>query len=108
MRENEKALILALTFRWPGGGGWKNRFFQFFSGMGRVFLQTKFLAAGSSLGHMSMKKFSDRTYRLGSKITQKEGTGGKWQPWTFFIYFSNHKGDIQPQQILLRSKIVQR
>ena len=34
-----------------------NRFFQFFSEMGRAFLQTKFLFVGSSLGHLSMKKF---------------------------------------------------
>ena len=34
-----------------------NRFFQFFSGMGIVFMQNKFLALGSSLGHLSMKKF---------------------------------------------------
>ena len=46
-------------------------FFQFFSGMGRTFLKTKFLAVGSSLGNLSMKKFSDRTYRLGSKIRQR-------------------------------------
>ena len=53
-----------------------NRFLQFFSGMGRAFLQTKFLAVGSSLGHLSMKMFSDRTYRLGSKIRQREAAGG--------------------------------
>ena len=40
------------------------------------FLQTKFLAVGSSLRHLSMKNFSDQTYRLGSKIRQREGTGG--------------------------------
>ena len=34
-----------------------NRFFQFFSGMGRAFMQTKFLVVGSSLEHLSMKKF---------------------------------------------------
>ena len=39
-------------------------------------LQTKFLAVGSSLGHLSIKNFSDRTYRLGSKIRQREGVGG--------------------------------
>ena len=54
-----------------------NRSFQFFSGMGRAFSQTKFLAVGSSLGHLSMKKnVSDRTYHLGSKIRQRESVGG--------------------------------
>ena len=50
-----------LTLRWPrrGGGGEggclpPNKFFQFFSEMG---MQTKFLPVGSSLGHLSMKKF---------------------------------------------------
>ena len=41
-----------------------------------LLLQTKFLAVGSSLGHLSMKKFSDRTCHLGSKIRQKEGCWG--------------------------------
>ena len=42
--------------------------------------QTKFLAVVSSLGHLSIKNFSDRTNRLGSKIRQREGAGGGWQP----------------------------
>ena len=42
------------------------RFFHSFSGMGRAFLQTKFLAIGSFLGHLSMKKVS----------RQREGAGG--------------------------------
>ena len=33
-----------------------NRFFQFFSEIGRAFLQTKFLPVGSFLGHMSIEK----------------------------------------------------
>ena len=41
-----------------------NRFFHFFSGMGGAFLQTKFLAIGSSLVHLSIKSFSNLTYRL--------------------------------------------
>ena len=44
------------------------------------FLQIKFLAVSSSLGHLSMKNFSDRPYRLGSKIRQEKGTGGWQQP----------------------------
>ena len=69
-----------------GGGGvdaTPNRFFQFFSEMGRAFLQTKFLSVGSSLGHLSMKNFfrSDhRTYCLGPKIRQREGAGGAPPP----------------------------
>ena len=65
-----------------GGGAWGGvnatpyRFFQFFSEMGRGFLQTKFLPVDSSLGHLPIKNFSYRTYRLGSKIRQKEGAGG--------------------------------
>ena len=39
-------------------------------------MQTKFLAVGSSLGHLSMKKFSDRTYRPCPKIGQMENAGG--------------------------------
>ena len=50
-----------------------NRFFQFFTGMGRPFLQTKFLAVGSFFGHLPMKKISDRTYRLDSKIRRRMG-----------------------------------
>ena len=34
-----------------------NRFFQFFSDMGKLFLKTKFFHVGSSLGHLSMEKF---------------------------------------------------
>ena len=62
-----------------------NRFSQFFSGMGRDFLQTKFLAVASSLGHLSMKKFLDRTYRLGSKIRQREDAGGWQSPMDSFL-----------------------
>ena len=42
-----------------GGGvdATPSRFFQFFSEMGRAFLQTKFLPVGSFLGHLPMKKF---------------------------------------------------
>ena len=41
-----------------------------------IFLQTEFLPVGSSLGHLSMETFTDRTYRLGSEIRQREGAGG--------------------------------
>ena len=65
-----------------------------------LFLQTKFLPVGSSLGHLPMKNFSNRTYHLGSKIRQREGAGG-WQttppPSTEqkLTYFFNHEDDIQ-------------
>ena len=74
-----------------------------------LFLQTKFLAVGSSLGHLSMKKFSDQTYCLGSKIRQREGTGSGngGCHGLFLTYFSNHEDDIQSQQILVWNKIVQ-
>ena len=52
-----KELPRNITLRWPGG--WMpppTEFSNFFSRMGRAFLQTKFLAVGSSLGHLCMKK----------------------------------------------------
>ena len=58
-----------------------------------------FLPVGSSLGHLSMKKFSDWTYGLGSKIRQREGAGGSNQPPSpteqKLTYFSNHEDDNQ-------------
>ena len=77
-------------------------FFKFFSEMGRAILETKLLLVGSSLGHLSMKNFSDRTYRLGSKIRQRECVEQK------LTYFSNHEDDIQSQQLLAGSKIISR
>ena len=56
-------LYVALTLRWPERGGVgcvdaaPNRFFQFFSAMGRAFISNKILAVVSSLGHLSIKKF---------------------------------------------------
>ena len=66
-----------------GAVGWLSNFSRKWE---ELFLQTKFLAVGSSLGHLSMKKFLDRTYHLGSKITQREGAGGvaTITPWTLF------------------------
>ena len=44
-----------------GGWGWgwmpPQQIFPIFLGNGKAFLQTKFLVVGSSLGHLSMKKF---------------------------------------------------
>ena len=59
-----------------GGPSPSNRFSSFSQKWEELFLQTKFLRVDSSLGHLSMKKNSDRTYRLGSKIRQREGAGG--------------------------------
>ena len=95
-----------LTHRWPRGGVdailSPSRFFQFFSKMRRDFLQTKFFPVDPSLGHLFMKNFSDRTYRLGCKIREREGTGG-CQPAPpppppterKLTYLSNHEDDIQ-------------
>ena len=41
-----------------------------------LFLQTKFLPIGSSLEHLSMKKFFKSDLPLGSRIRQREGAGG--------------------------------
>ena len=74
-----------------------NSFSNFSREWEELFLQTKFLAVRSSLGYLSMKRFSDRTYRLGSKIRQREGAreGGNPPTEQKLIYFSNHENDIQ-------------
>ena len=60
-----------------------------------LLLQTKFLAVGSSLGHLSRKKFSDQTYHLGSKIRQREdaGAGVTTTPNEFYFIFYNHEDE---------------
>ena len=71
-----------------------NRFSNFSPEWEELLLQTKFLAAGSSLGHLS----TDRTNRLGSKIRQREGAGGgggNHPPRTFLPTFSSNEDDIQ-------------
>ena len=52
------------------------RVFTVSLGNGESFKQTNLLAVGSSLGRLSMKKFSDWSYCLGPKIRQREGAGG--------------------------------
>ena len=46
-----------------------------------------------------MKKFSDQTYRLGSKIRKREGAGGGVATTPSIehklTYFSNHEDEIQ-------------
>ena len=78
-------------------GGWMPppTGFPFFSGMERAFLQTKFLASGSSLGHVPMKKFSNQTYRRDPKIRQREGTAPPPPPLSKELtHFSDHEDDI--------------
>ena len=60
-------------------------------------MQAKFLAVGSSLEHLSMKKFSGLTV-LALKLDKGRVLGG-WQPPASteqkLTYFSNHENDIQ-------------
>ena len=51
----------------------KTGFFSFPQEWEELLFQTKLLAVVSSLGHLSIKNFSDRTNRLGSKIKHREG-----------------------------------
>ena len=53
-----------------------NRFFQFFSGMGRAFLQVKFLAVGSSLGDLSTKSFLIGPTVLAPNLEKRRLLGG--------------------------------
>ena len=70
-----------------GGGSHPQKVFQF----SRAFLQTKVLAVGSSVP----------TYRLGSKIKQRDGAGGRGGGLATtpteqkLTYFSDHEDDIQ-------------
>ena len=71
-----KAVFSSCCFNPPmAKGGWipPNRFFLIFLRNGKSFRgKPKFLPVGSSLGHLSMKNFSDQTYCLGSKIRQRK------------------------------------
>ena len=81
-----------------GGGGWMpppTGFPNFSREWKELLLQTKFLAVGSSLEHLSMKKFLDRSYRLGSNETKGGCWGGGNHHDGLFTYFSNHEDDIQ-------------
>ena len=74
--------------RGGGGGCYSLQTFPIFSGMGRAYLQTKFSAVALSLGLLSIKNFSDRTYCLGSKIRQSEGAGGgNYLYGLFYLFF---------------------
>ena len=42
---------------------------------GELLFETNFLGIGTSSGHLSIKNFSDWSYRLGPKIRQREGAG---------------------------------
>ena len=49
--------------------------FQFFWDSEELSFETELFSVVSSLGHLSIK--SDRTNRLGFKIRQREGAGGR-------------------------------
>ena len=51
-------------------------FFSLSGEWGGLLFQTKFLAVGTSLGHLSMKNFLDWIYCLVPKIRQGEGAEG--------------------------------
>ena len=92
-----------------GGGGLDattpRRFYQFFSGIGRAFLQTKVLAVGSSLGHLPIKNFQIGPTVLALKLDKGRVLGVR-QPQPMppsppptahkLTQFSNHEDDIQP------------
>ena len=51
------------------GAGRPPKGFSIFSReWGELLFQTNFMAVGTSLGHFSMKKFSDWSYHLGPEI----------------------------------------
>ena len=78
-----------------------NRFFQFFSEMGRAFLQTKFLPVDSSLGHLSIKIFQIGPTVLALKLDKgKVLEGSNPTIEQKFTYFYNHEDDIPSKQIL--------
>ena len=56
------------------------RFSSFSREGGELLFQTKFLAVGTSLGHLSMKNFSNWSYHLVSKIRQREDAEGCSNP----------------------------
>ena len=62
----------SLTLLWPIGCHPKG-FFSFSREWGELLFQTDVLTVGKSLEHLSMKKFSDRSYSLGLKIRKREG-----------------------------------
>ena len=52
------------------------KFSSFSHEWGELLIQTKFFAVGTSLVHLSMKKFSDWSYHLFPKIRQNEDAEG--------------------------------
>ena len=90
-----------LTLRWTGGGGGgvdtPNRFFQFFSGMGRAFISNKIFSCSLILGtsfHQTIFQIEPTVLAL--KL-DKERVLRRWfHPLEFFVsYFSNHEDKIQ-------------
>ena len=63
-----------------------NKFFQFFSEMGRAFFETKLFPVDSSLGHLPI----NRTYHLASKLDK-----GRVLFEQQLTYFFDHEDDTQ-------------
>ena len=57
-------------------------------GIAFIFKKINVLGVGSSLGHLSIKNFSDWSFGLCPKTRKREGTGGA-------PYISNYEDDIQ-------------
>ena len=66
-----------------------------FLGNEKSFLQAKFLAVGSFLGHLSIKNFQIGPTILALKLDKLRVMGGNHLHRLFFTYFSNHEDDIQ-------------
>ena len=72
-----------------------NRFFQFFSGMERAFLQAKFLAVGSSV-HEKIFQIGPTFLALKLDKGRVLGVATTPPPYGLFLtYFANHENDIQ-------------
>ena len=93
---------VSLPFPWPKGADREdaipNRFFKFFLRMGRDFTPNKFVNFSVILGTSVHEKFSDQTYRFGSKRYEGKVLGGSNHlppSLNYFTFFSNHEDDIQ-------------
>ena len=96
-----------LTLQWSRGGVGVDAshpisFPCFFLYNEKRFFQIKFLAVGSSLGHLSMKNFPIGPTVLALKLEKGRVLGDGNHPpiEQKLTYISNHEDDIQSQQIL--------